>query len=151
MRGWQHEAFESLKDEKFMILNAPMGSGKSWMMCLLSAYKMKQNTSLKCIIAVPQKIIAPGFAKAKFVLPDGEKINWLAGHNLCDERSKPKSTVNYTIQWLEDTQNTFKDRILLCTHVTLVATYKKLKEKNALHLWHNALVWIDEAHPGCFH
>ena len=40
MRGWQIEAFNELKDAPRMILNAPMGSGKSWMMCLLSAYKM---------------------------------------------------------------------------------------------------------------
>lgn len=70
MRRWQKEAFQSLKDDRFMILNAPMGSGKSWLMCFLSAYKMKQNRTLKTIIAVPQVIIAPGFAEAKLEMPE---------------------------------------------------------------------------------
>jgi len=29
MRGWQRDAFNELNSESFMILNAPMGSGKS--------------------------------------------------------------------------------------------------------------------------
>ena len=30
MREWQAKAFDRLKNVPFMILNAPMGSGKSW-------------------------------------------------------------------------------------------------------------------------
>jgi hypothetical protein len=56
MRLWQTEAFEILKDSSYMILNAPMGSGKSWMMCLLSAYKMQRDASLRCVIGVQKKI-----------------------------------------------------------------------------------------------
>ena len=59
-----------------MILNAPMGSGKSWMMCLLSAYKMTRDHTLRSIICVPQIVIAPGFVSAKILLPDGTKIDW---------------------------------------------------------------------------
>ena len=76
MREWQKHAFEHFKDDSFMILNAPMGSGKSWMMCFLSAFKMRKDPSLRCIIAVPQTVIAPGFTSAKLQMPDGTKLNW---------------------------------------------------------------------------
>jgi hypothetical protein len=41
-----------------------MGSGKTLMMCFLSAHKMKADKNLRTIIAVPQTIIAPGFSEA---------------------------------------------------------------------------------------
>lgn len=145
MRGWQEQAFDELKDAPFMILNAPMGSGKSWMMCLLSACKMKKNTSLRCIIAVPQTIIAPGFANAKLQLPDGEKLFWCPKHNLCNKESS-KGTVNYIKNWLAGPVDSLDERVLLCTHATLVKFYKRLRDENSLHLLENLLLWVDEAH-----
>lgn len=145
MRGWQEKAFDELKHAPFMILNAPMGSGKSWMMCLLSACKMKKNTSLRCIIAVPQTIIAPGFANAKLQLPDGEKLIWCPKHNLCNKESS-KGTVNYIKNWLAGPVDSLDDRVLLCTHATLVKFYKRLRDENSLHLLENLLLWVDEAH-----
>jgi len=145
MRVWQLNAFEQLKTESYMILNAPMASGKSWMMCLLSAFKMKNNTSLRTIIVVPQTIIGSGFADAKIQMPDGERLHWQIKHNLCrDEFSK--GTVNYFIRWLEKPSDIFSERSLLCTHATLVAAYRKLKAENRLHLFKNILLWVDEAH-----
>ena len=100
MRGWQIEAFNELKDSPRMILNAPMGSGKSWMMCLLSAYKMIHDQTLRSIICVPQIVIAAGFVSAKIMLPDGTKIDWKIKNNLCvDEASSSKVTA--LIHWLE--------------------------------------------------
>lgn len=144
-RDWQVEAFNQLKDKPSMILNAPMGSGKSFLMCLLSAYKMKKSVYLKCIIAVPQKIIASGFLKTQMEIPGGEQLNWIVGKNLCDESSS-KGTVEALVRWLKQSLSQFEERIVLCTHATLVATHKKLRERNSLNLWNNALVWIDEAH-----
>ena len=145
MRGWQQEAFNQLKDEPFMILNAPMGSGKSWLMCLLSAFKMTNDNNLKCIIAVPQTIIAPGFADAKLQMPNGEKIYWHTNHNLC--KNKPNGgTVNYIIKWLQMPQSNIADRVVLCTHATIVALHRKLKLNNDLYLLNNLLFWMDEAH-----
>lgn len=141
MREWQKRAFDLLKDSPAMILNAPMGSGKSWLMCLLSAYKMKADSAVRCIITVPQTIIAPGFVDAKVQMPDGEKIYWKIRDNLCEESAK--NTVNSAIEWLEDPRG---NRVLLCTHATLVAVYKKLKEQGRLTLLNNSLFWIDEAH-----
>ncbi|MBS0656034.1 MAG: DEAD/DEAH box helicase family protein, partial [Verrucomicrobia bacterium] len=145
MRPWQTEAFEILKDSSYMILNAPMGSGKSWMMCLLSAYKMKRDPSLRCVIGVPQTIIASGFTEAKLVMPTGEEFDWTVGHNLCSEDSS-KSTVAAFIEWLESSHQEMPDRIMLCTHATLLRVYLKLQQEERLDLLNNLLLWVDEAH-----
>ncbi len=142
---WQIEAYDMLKDAPHMILNAPMGSGKSWMMCLLSAYKLNNNPLLRCIIAVPQTIIASGFICAKLQLSSGERLIWDPSHNLCDDESN-EGTVEYLIQWLENFQPAFNDRALICTHATLVAAHKRIINENRSDLYRNLLVWIDEAH-----
>jgi hypothetical protein len=128
MRGWQKKAFDTLCDKPLMILNAPMGSGKSWLMCLLSAYKMRSNSSLRTIIAVPQTIIAPGFADAKLQMPDGECLHWHVDHNLC-KGGPSKGSVEYVINWLAQQHQHLNDKVLLCTHATLLKAYKKLKDE----------------------
>jgi superfamily II DNA or RNA helicase len=147
MREWQIRAFDRFKAEPLMILNAPMGSGKSWFMCLLSAFKMKTDRSLRSIIVVPQTIIASGFINAKIQMPDGEKLHWQIKHNLCKEECS-KGTVNYFIKWLEKESRSIvlSERVILCTHATLVAAFKKLKSEGRLYLFKNVLLWIDEAH-----
>ncbi len=145
MRDWQQAAFNEFKDASYMILEAPMGSGKSWLMCLLSAYKLRRDNSLKCIISVPQTIIAPGFAKAELPLPDGEQVHWNPRHNLCYGAVK-KSNVQYVINWLAGSYETLNDRVLLCTHATLVKVYKEILRSNRLDLLANMLLWVDEAH-----
>jgi superfamily II DNA or RNA helicase len=146
MRGWQVEAFSTLKDSPRMILNAPMGSGKSWMMCALSAYKMTQDSTLRCIICVPQMIIAPGFVSAKMKMPDGTKINWQIKYNLCEEGASSKSKVNSFINWFKQPYSNFQERVMLCSHATLLRAYRKLQKENRLHLFDHFLLWIDEAH-----
>lgn len=147
MHPWQVRAFETLKDFQFMILNAPMGSGKSWLMCLLSAFKLKEDPNLRCIIVVPQTIIAPGFAEAKLQMSDGNHIDWKIKNNLCDVSSS-KDTINKAINWLDKTifAADINDRVLLCTHATIVGVYKKLKSQGQIELLKNVLFWIDEAH-----
>jgi hypothetical protein len=145
MRQWQREAFEKLKDARFMIMNAPMGSGKSWMMCLLASYKMKCDKTLRCIISVPQEIIGPGFCQAKLTLPDGDQIDWHPTHYLC-ERKPGQSTTNYIIDWLQHEYDSLSERTLICTHRALVLAHKKLKILGKEHLLQNLLLWVDEAH-----
>ncbi|WP_280524241.1 DEAD/DEAH box helicase [Legionella cincinnatiensis] len=145
MREWQKEAFDKFKDAPLMILNAPMGSGKSWMMCFLSAFKLKHDPKLRCVITVPQTIIASGFIKEKLMMPDGEKIFWLAGHDLCSNKQN-EGTIRYVIKWLGSNGNLLSDRILVCTHATIALVYKKLYEERQLDLLSNLLLWVDEAH-----
>lgn len=146
MRGWQEKAFEELHNVPFMILNAPMGSGKSLMMCLLAAHKMRNDSSLRCIIAVPQTIVAPGFLKkVKLLLPGGEKLEWAPEHNLCECGSN-RSTSKRIINWLEADHLSHNERVLICTHAALVKAYGRMKEEEQLHLLQRLLVWVDEAH-----
>jgi superfamily II DNA or RNA helicase len=128
-----------------MILNAPMGSGKSMMMCFLAAYKMRVNPKFRCIITVPQTIIASGFIYEKLILPGGERVIWSPSHNLC-EKEDSASTVNYLIRWLESSPDFFNDRSLVCTHATLVLVYKELLRNKRIDLLKNLLLWVDEAH-----
>ena len=146
MRGWQIKAFELLQTKPFMIINAPMGSGKSWLICLLTAFKLKNDRALRAIITVPQTIIASGFAEANFQMPNGEKIDWKVVHNLCNKNQSHNGTVRYLISWLNNPTDVFAEKVILCTHATLVAVYKKLKFDNRLDLLNNLLIWIDEAH-----
>lgn len=145
LRDWQKKAFRKLKKSIHSIINAPMGSGKTWLMCLLSAYKMQKHSNLKTLIAVPQTIIGNGFSEAKFLMPDDSKLHWFAQHNLCQE-SPNEGTIQYVIDWLQNTPAFFQDRILICTHATIVAVYKRLKDTNQRKLLHDLICWIDEAH-----
>ncbi len=146
LRGWQIEAFGVLKDSPRMILNAPMGSGKSWMMCSLSAYKLTQDASLRCIICVPQMVIAPGFVCARIKLPNEAKIDWRIKNNLCVEDVSNGSKVAFFIDWLETSHSDLQDRVLLCSHMTLLRAYRKLQKEGRLDLLNRLLLWIDEAH-----
>jgi superfamily II DNA or RNA helicase len=145
MRPWQEKAFTHLHASPHMILNAPMGSGKSWMMCLLSAYKLKKDRDLRCIISVPQATIAGGFDDEKLLMPDGEKIFWKPQHNLCQSKSS-KGIANYIVNWLQQQHEGLHNRVLLCTHSALIAAFKQLQVKGRIDLLHNLLLWVDEAH-----
>lgn len=145
MRPWQKRAFALLKDRDYMTMNAPMGSGKSWEICLLSSYKMKQDAKLRTIIAVPQGIIGNGFKKADILLPDGEKLHWEPKHWLCDGNGSRKNT-DYVIAWLKSKPAELADRVVVCTHSTILNVYKRLKETKKLALLKNLMLWIDEAH-----
>lgn len=116
------------------------------MMCFLSAFKMKKNQNIKCIITVPQTIIASGFLEEKLHMPDGENINWKIGHNLCDKKLS-QGTVNYIINWLSKLNyESHDDRILICTHATITKAYQKLENLGRLDLLSNLILWVDEAH-----
>ena len=145
-RNWQKKAFRKLYKKMFAIINAPMGSGKSWLMCLLAAYKLQKDPNLRCIIAVPQTIIASGFEEANLLMPRTNKeLRWFAQHNMCME-TPSEGTIKTVIKFLEGPYGFFQDRILLCTHATIIAVYKRLKETKQLKLLHNLVCWIDEAH-----
>jgi superfamily II DNA or RNA helicase len=145
MRLWQKRAFEQLKDPQHVILNAPMGSGKSKLMCWISAYRMKKDASLKCLIAVPQTNIGDGFLEEKLQMPDGENLHWFAQHDLCNDQPV-EGNVKAVISWLKTPHGFLQGGVLVCTHATLVFVYKTLKESNELNLLKDLLVWIDEAH-----
>jgi hypothetical protein len=139
MRGHQRESFEAFQDAHYMLLVAPMGSGKTISICFTSADKMRRDPSLRTVIAVPQTIIADGFDVAHVLrMPDGTVLEWDA-NNLCGAPATNK--VASVIDFLQS-----DNRILICTHATLVAVYRQLKASDQLDLFRNLLLWIDEAH-----
>lgn len=145
MREWQKEAFEKLKSASYMILSAPMGSGKSSMMCYLSSFRMQQDNQRRCIICVPQEMIGSGFAGLKyFEMPNGQVHKWGVENNLCLPMNDKKG--GRLIQWLQCAGGSQAQRTVLCTHATLVSVFKQLKSSGREGLLKNLLIWIDEAH-----
>lgn len=145
LRSWQQNCHNLLNNKSYRIINAPTGSGKSYMMTLLSAEDMDNNPKLRTIVSVPQTVIAAGFKEQKVLLPNGKKIHWIAGNDLCND-NPTNGTTKTLIKFIEGPNGTHADRIALCTHATLLAVYKTLKRTNRLHLLKNLNIWIDEAH-----
>ena len=63
-----------------------------------------------------------------------------------NHNSLDASKTTEVIAFLRGPQKRFNDRILICTHATLVAAFRRLKASDELHLFHDLLLWIDEAH-----
>jgi hypothetical protein len=145
LRPWQVNCHSELTTKTRRIINAPTGSGKSYMMTLLSVEDMLNNSKLKTIIAVPQTVIASGFRTVNVILPNGTKIHWVAGNDLCNDKPT-KGTTQALIEFISGKSGSFNDRIALCTHATLVAVYKTLKRTNRLDILKNLNIWIDESH-----
>jgi len=141
MREWQQECYDELKDSHHWIINAPMGSGKSFMICCLDYKKLENNPNLRAIIAVPQTIIAEGFRKNKIQFSDTEKVDWFPQHDLCKEASN--QTTDELLGFLKgpNSKSMVQDRILVCSHQTLVYAFKKNKK-----LFKDVIIVVDEAH-----
>ena len=142
LREWQTTCFNKLRSRRNFIIIAPPAAGKSVGICAIAADRLRRDGDLKVIIAVPQTIIAAGFRANRIVLPDGTRVEWTiqSGHDLC--REKPQQSAAQLIGFLSvpgsrDPMN----RVILCTHSTLVRAFAK--DKSA---FRNVLLVIDEAH-----
>jgi hypothetical protein len=145
LRRSQARAFAAMKDKQRVILQAPTGWGKSLVIASLVVYKLLRNPDLRCIITVPQTLIARGFAGRDWKLRvAGRLVDWVVQHNLCHNQAT--NTVASLIQFLRGKHTSLGDRILVCTHATLAQAYKRLKERRQLALLKNLVLWIDEGH-----
>lgn len=140
-REWQEECFNDLQDSNYWIINAPTASGKSFGISAILADYLMKNPNMKAIIAVPQTIIASGFRLNFIELPDGSRIDFVPQHDLC--RNSADSNVDYIISFLSGAtdKTNINDRILLCSHASLVASFKKNPNS-----YTNVAVIVDEAH-----
>lgn len=147
-RKWQCECFDALADSnKISIINAPTGSGKSTMLSMLAYHRTLQNSKQKTIIAVPQTVIGKGFNTKTFKMPNNQIIEWAVGTDLC---SNPKNTIEQFHRFIKEDifyaeQDPF-ERILVCTHATLVLAFQKLSQEDKEKYWNELLICIDETH-----
>jgi superfamily II DNA or RNA helicase len=147
-RVWQSECFSLLSPSNpISIINAPTGSGKSTMLSMLAYYRTISDKNIKTIIAVPQLVISKGFQTKTFKLPSGEIVDWSVGVDLCSDAN---NTVEKFKSFIMDDIFYSKEypfaRILVCTHDTLKAAFKKLTPDEKEKHWNNLLICIDETH-----
>lgn len=144
LRRSQARAFAALKDKQRVVLQAPTGWGKSMLIASLILYKLLRNPNLRCIIAVPQTLIARGFVRDWKLRVAGRLVDWVVQHNLCHKQAT--DTVASLIRFLRGGHTSLGDRILVCTHATLAHAYKRLKQRHQLALLKDVVLWIDEGH-----
>ena len=147
-RAWQSECFSLLSSSNTIsIINAPTGSGKSTMLSMLAYHRTISDKNIKTIIAVPQLVISKGFQNKTFKLPNGEVVDWSVGVDLCSDAN---NTVEKFKSFIMDDIFYSKEyplaRILVCTHDTLKAAFKKLTPDEKEQYWSNLLICIDETH-----
>lgn len=145
-RPWQADCYTRLVGHDLRIINVPTGAGKSHAIKALGLHD--QADGKKIIIAVPYRNIAKGFIDEDFlVLPDLGESDFVVPTNwdLVSRAHKVDSgpLVDRAIGFLKTERG---DRTLICTHMTLVALYKRLVEEDELDLLDNTSTFIDEAH-----
>lgn len=147
-RKWQSECFETIApNNPISIINAPTGSGKSTMLSMLAYQRTVSDNKKKTIIAVPQTVIGKGFNTKVFKLPDGQVIDWSVGVDLC---TNAKDTVEQFTNFISEdifySEAYPFERILVCTHATLVAAFQSLSPEDKQAHWNNLLICVDETH-----
>lgn len=136
-RGWQIKAIQDGIGQLFQILNAPTGSGKSFVTQNIVAQKLHRDPNRKAIIAFPMSQIAQNFAYEQFQMPDGAPA-W-APLNICNEINSYGKTKRLT-KWLQDEGGSINNRVAICTYSTLLRVPRELLLKI------QPIVWFDEAH-----
>ena len=144
-RDWQKRSSQELSDKKYWILNAPTGSGKSLEISCLTIEKLKRNPKLRVVIAVPQLIISNGFKDLKNIQLGDEIINWGLRHDFCNGLGKDNSGDLLNFLKRESYDNSYKDRIAIVTHRSLILAFDKKKK-----LFEDLLIIVDEAHHSEF-
>ena len=141
MYPWQKKMYRKLKKFYFWLINAPMGSGKSLGIQFVAYYRLKEDSKLRVIIAVPQLNISAGFKEEQLQFPNGERCDWIPLHNLCSPSAD--SNITQLGSFLRDkaSKHVIMDRVAICSHSTLVQTYQKYPES-----FKDVLIIVDEAH-----
>jgi len=142
MKKMQRMAWDALKNKHNIIINAPTASGKTLAICWLIAQDLIKNPHKKSIIAVPQTIIADGF-KGYYNLefPDKSDVAWSPAHYLCDDNKESNISQIYSFLNREGQKNNINDRILVCSHASLVDSFQQYPK-----LFKDIVICIDEAH-----
>jgi vacuolar-type H+-ATPase subunit F/Vma7 len=117
------------------------------MLSMLAYQRTVSDNKKKTIIAVPQTVIGKGFNTKVFKLPDGRVIDWSVGVDLC---TNAKDTVEQFTNFISEdifySEAYPFERILVCTHATLVAAFQNLSTEDKQTHWNNLLICVDETH-----
>jgi hypothetical protein len=144
-RPWQVEAFLKCKDERYVVLKAPGGSGKSLAQVMLAQDDIERNMS-KQLIAVPQNHIHHSFlgdASIVFVLPGtSQPSQWEIGHNLCDSDQAGKRLKAFLLADPASLANL----AAITTHTCLAQVWQTLTEDEKWLALNCVSYRIDEAH-----
>ena len=147
-RRWQTECFETIApNTPIALINAPTGSGKSTMLSMLAYQRTVSDVKKKTIIAVPQTVIGKGFNTKVFKLPNDEVIDWSVGVDLCTNANDTVAQfTNFIKEDIFYSETYPFERILVCTHATLVAAFQSFSQEDKETYWNNLLICIDETH-----
>ena len=143
---WPHQArfLEELWDELYWFVVGPPAAGKSLTVAALLTHKLDRDLTLRAIIAVPQTIIGNGFEDCRFQMPgypEAKRDISFTPHKKLHKPSHGSNAGQVKKFLTRSLTSPVNDRVLICTHQTLVASYKKFPE-----LFQDVLVVIDEAH-----
>jgi hypothetical protein len=149
-RTWQVDAFEAGKDARFFLCQAPGGSGKSALRCMLGAYDLLHRPGQKQLVLIPQQHIHHGFyghhGESAFQLPGGEPpLVWKATNNLCEGKraGRGKKLRQFL---LADPARLGDHPTAICTHLALVGVWSRLSGAEKRRAIRNTTFRIDEAH-----
>ncbi|MDX1701416.1 MAG: DEAD/DEAH box helicase, partial [Melioribacteraceae bacterium] len=144
MKKNQKKVYDDFRFERYFIMIEPPGAGKSTTVKFVLGDRLVKDDNHKVIIAVPQTLIAKSFGQVIIKYPNGKKIEWDMGNNLCSV-SKTKK-IDELIKFLNKREFTkgIHNRILITTHYTLARAYDRIN--NIDQMSHNTTFVIDEAH-----
>jgi len=136
---WQDEARIKLEHAHWWLVDAPPGAGKSCLICCLAAISLNLNPKLRAIIAVPQNLIGSSFGPKRLNVPGVGVVAWGTNHDLCGKGTNKADALLNFLQ--KPRRNMLEDRVLVCTHSTLVAAFKACREA-----FKDVTLVVDEAH-----
>jgi len=163
MFGWQKDAFEMGKDERFFLTQAFCGSGKSILQINLaihdivsSGYRQKQ------LFVVPQEHIHKGFVGDGLdlfmrVQQGGVEYNWAIQphHNFCHGISRIENLKKWLLTPPEKLAKGFTGQVIgglnaVCSHAALAQAWKEIKaeygNEGLNKIIRNLTLRVDEAH-----
>jgi len=165
MFRWQNDAFEQGKDERFFLVQAFCGSGKSLLMTQLAIHDiLKSKRRQKQLIIVPQEHIHKGFVGDKsesgddisylsIIHADNEKYEWHVQpeHNCCDGPDRVERLKKWLLIPASKLVKGFTGNVIgginaVCTYSALVECWKKLSDKERQLAIKNLTLRVDEAH-----
>jgi superfamily II DNA or RNA helicase len=153
---WQAACREALKGERFSIISAPCGSGKSIAILLRAIDEiLASHFTQRSLTICPMKIIGASFTEPLKVKIGDEIWTWMPAHDFIDY--KHSSVVAALKKWLlsdskslcnPDPSDPHKIEGVnaVCSHQALAIVWRQLTKTEKVIAIHNLTLNIDECH-----